>query len=121
VANAHAKAATSDDEWLGWGSRFLLIHSSSSPMTHEIVDILKKSPHLSVEMKNLLPTEIESNIPAPVNGAPPPSSTQFDIFPSLNLLGLSKYFTLEEMVDTSIGTMFENGFESTSKYDMVPK
>jgi len=124
VARAHVLAALQPEDWKGWGNRFLLVANETSPMTRDIVDILRSSPRLSDEQKSQLATQESEEIPLPVMGVIPPYQTKFDLKKSLSPnseggLGLEKYIGTEEMVNGSVKSLLENGFDAMHHYTLT--
>jgi len=125
VARAHINAAKMPLDWQGWGERFLLFGASASPK--QVIETLKSSDKVPDEMKAMLPTEPNPELPPAVMGAPAPHITRYDASRSTSLvtketpkgLALKQYVPLKEMLEKTVQSLIDNGFTSLGQYTLA--
>ena len=113
VALAHIRPLELD---AGWGKRFLLV--GACPHYKECAAVVRSTLADRLGRADLaakVPTEVSDKLGPTVMGAPPPNPVLYDASPSERVLGI-KYYSMEEMTQTSVESMLANGFTSKSQY-----
>eukprot|EP00041_Stephanoeca_diplocostata_P007880 m.113330 g.113330 ORF g.113330 m.113330 type:complete len:342 (-) comp17076_c0_seq1:413-1438(-) len=108
VADAHIAAI---EKGTMWGRRVVLV--AGQPHWAEVAGYVSHA--LPEEQRKKVPVMVSPKLGAAALGAPPPLPTLVDASPAEKLLGIS-YRSVYEMVTTSVTSMLENGFTSTSQY-----
>lgn len=110
VADAHVNALERDGSF---GNRFLMIGCSahSSAIAAAARDALPEA------LKANVPSVLSESLPPPVMGPRAPLPQLYDCSPCEQILGIS-FRTTEDMVQTAVRSLLDNGFDSSELYSI---